>query len=164
LLTDLVAAGWRGEAEIDAELQRDNTMSGTEKAAGARAAIPTIEAKRRAWHLGVMDESVPNATQRNILNAFTKVSDPTLLREFAIEYFAQIESTWETRTREMAQNIVVSLYPLRSINDPEIDVLSMTDQWLDRLGARLPALRRLVLASREEVIRAGMAQEVDGQS
>ena len=164
LLTDLVAMGWRGEAEIDAELQRDNTMSGTEKAAGARAAIPTVEAKRRAWHLGVIDESVPNATQRNILANFTKVADPTLLREFAIEYFAQIESTWETRTREMAQNIVVSLYPLRSINDPEIDVLAMTDQWLDRLGARLPALRRLVLASREEVIRAQLAQEVDGQS
>ena len=164
LLTDLVVMGWRGEAEIEAELERDNTMSGTEKAAGARAAIPTIEAKRRAWHLGVMDESVPNATQRNILAAFTKVPDPALLREFAIEYFAQIETTWQTRTREMAQNIVVALYPLRSVNDPEINVLSMTDQWLDRLGSRLPALRRLVLASREEVIRAQFAQEVDGRA
>ena len=161
LLTDLVAAGRRGPAEIDAELARDDTLSGAEKAAGARAAIPTIEAKRQAWHLGVKDESLPNATQRNILAAFSKVQDPTLLREFAIEYFAQIESTWETRTREMAQNIVVALYPVRSINDPEIDVLEMTDQWLDRLGARLPALRRLVLASREEVVRARLAQEVD---
>ena len=164
LLTDLVAMGWRGEKDIDAELERDNTMSGTEKAAGARAAIPTIEAKRLAWRLGVLDESVPNATQRNILAAFTKVADPTLLREFAIEYFAQIETTWQTRTREMAQNVVVALYPLRSVNDPEINVLSMTDQWLDRLGAKLPALRRLVLSSREEVIRAQLAQEVDAKA
>ena len=164
LLTDLVAMGWRGEADIEAELERDKTMAGTEKAAGARAAIPTIEAKRLAWRLGVMDESVPNATQRQILTSFTKVADPTLLREFAIEYFAQIETTWETRTREMAQNIVKALYPLRSVNDPEINVLVMTDQWLDRLGARIPALRRLVLSSREEVIRAELAQEVDGKA
>jgi len=164
LLIDLVATGLRGEADIAAELQRDNTMSGTEKAAGARAAIPTLEAKRLAWHLAVMDESVSNATQRNILATFTKVPDPALLREFAIEYFAQIENTWETRTREMAQNIITALYPLRSVNDPEVNVLAMTDQWLDRLGASSPALRRLVLASREEVIRAELAQEVDSQA
>ena len=164
LLTDLVAMGWRGEADIDAELVRDNTLAGTEKAAGARAAIPTIEAKRLAWHLGVMDTSVPNATQRQILASFTKVADPTLLREFAIEYFAQIETTWETRSREMAQNIVVALYPIRSVDDPEINVLAMTDQWLDRLSSRTPALRRLVLSSREEVIRAELAQEVDGRA
>ena len=163
LLTDLVAMGCRGEADIEAELARDNTLAGTEKAAGARAAIPTIEAKRLAWHLGVMDPSVSNAAQRQILASFTKVADPALLREFAIEYFAQIETTWQTRSREMAQNIVVALYPLRSVNDPEINVLAMTDQWLDRLGARIPALRRLVLSSREEVIRAELAQEVDSR-
>jgi len=161
LLTDLVAAGLRGPADIDAELERDNTMSGAEKAAGARAAIPTIDAKRKAWHLAVLDESLPNATQRNILASFSKVSSPVLLREFAIEYFAQIEQSWESRTREMAQNIIQGLYPLRSVNDPEINVLAMTDQWLDRLGGRVPALRRLVLACREEVICAQLAQKVD---
>ena len=161
LLTSLVATGYRGEAEIEAELTRDDTLSGTEKAAGARAAIPTLEAKKQAWRVGVLDESISNAEQRNILAAFTKVADVTLLRDFAIEYFAQIEQTWQTRSREMAQNVVEMLYPLRSVNDPDIDVLAMTDHWLDRLGDRDPALRRLVLAAREEVIYAKLAQEVD---
>jgi aminopeptidase N len=161
LLTDLVAAGRRGETEIGAELARDDTLSGLENAEGARAAIPTFEAKKRAWDRGVLDETVTNATQRNILASFMKVKDPVLLREFAVEYFAQIEKTWTTRTNEMAKNIVQMMYPLRSVNDPEIDVLAMTDAWLDELGSRLPALRRLVLACREEVICARMAQKAD---
>ncbi|MDR2974436.1 MAG: aminopeptidase N [Propionibacteriaceae bacterium] len=164
LLTDLVAFGRRGEAEIAAELARDNTLSGEESAAAARAAVPTIEAKREAWRIGVFDESISNAAQRGVVTAFTKVSDPTLLREFAIAYFADIEQAWEQRTREMAQNIVRALYPVYAVNDPEIDVLQMTDLWLDRLGARLPALRRMVLAAREEVIRARLAQKKDAES
>ncbi|MCL2470877.1 MAG: M1 family metallopeptidase, partial [Propionibacteriaceae bacterium] len=164
LLTDLVAAGKRGAADIDAELARDDTMSGAEKAAGARAAIPTPEAKRQAWHAGVHDDSLPNATQRNVLAGFGKVSDLTLLRPFAIEYFSQIEDSWQTRTREMAQNIVQMLYPTRSVNDPDLDVLQLTDHWLDRLGARMPALRRLILAAREEVVCAQLVQKVDAQA
>lgn len=158
LLTYLVAAGIKSEADIEAELALDTTLSGLERAAGARAAIPTIEAKRQAWRTGVLDDTISNATQRYLIQGFIRVDDPALLREFAIEYFAQIEETWATRTRQMAQNIINSLFPIRSVNDPEIDILHMTDLWLDRLGARTPALRRLVLASREEVICARAAQ------
>ncbi|MDR0284313.1 MAG: aminopeptidase N [Propionibacteriaceae bacterium] len=163
LLINLVALGVRGEADIDAELNRDNTLSGAEKAAGARAAIPTPEAKRAAWRLGVHDESVSNATQRNVLAGFVKVPDAAALRDYAIEYFAQIEPTWQTRTREMALNIVQALYPVRLAGDPGLDLLEMTDLWLDRLGARLPALRRLVLAAREEVLCARAAQARDAR-
>ncbi len=161
LLTDLVAAGVRAEADIAAELEADPTLSGQESAAGARAALPTLEAKQRAWRLAVFDESISNAAQRNILTAFTRVSDPTLLRQFAIEYFAQIEQVWVTRSREMAQNIVEMAFPIFAVDDPEVDLLQMTDFWLDRLGARLPALRRLILTAREGVIRAQSAQAAD---
>jgi len=162
LLTDLVAAGVRGNADIDAELRRDSTLAGQERAAGARAALPDIEDKRRAWATGVRDDSISNGVQRSILAGFTKVRDAAVLREFAIEYFAQIEQVWENRSREMAQNIIQMLYPIRSVNDPGIDVLEMTDMWLDRLGPRLPALRRLILASRQEVVCARAAQRLDG--
>jgi len=161
LLTDLVAAGRRGESAIAAELARDDTLSGRLMAAAARAAIPTIEAKRAAWQTGVLDESVPNTTQRAMLATFGKIADPGLLREFAVAYFAQIELTWASRSREMAQNVVQLLYPERLAGDTQIDVLAMTDQWLDRLGDRLPALRRLVLAAREEVVCARLARERD---
>ena len=161
LLTDLVGAGERAQSEIAAELARDDTMSGHEKAAGALAAIPTPQAKQQAWQTGVFDESVSNATQRNILQGFTAVHDVSLLRGFAAEYFAQIEQIWATRSREMAQNIVQMLYPLRLVDDPKIDLLAMTDQWLDQQGARQPALRRLILAARQELICAQAAQQAD---
>ncbi|MDR2930549.1 MAG: aminopeptidase N [Propionibacteriaceae bacterium] len=161
LLTDLVAVSVRGASDIDAELAKDDTISGLERAAGARAALPSAEAKRAAWRAGVFDESVTNAAQRHILAGFTKVADPVQLRDYAIEFFAQIEQVWVTRSREMAQNVVKLAYPVASVNDPEIDVVEMADLWLDRLGAKLPALRRLILVGREETLRARAAQAVD---
>ncbi|MDR0783093.1 MAG: aminopeptidase N [Propionibacteriaceae bacterium] len=161
LLINLVATGRRGGSAIEAELERDNTMSGRESAAGARAALPSLNSKWQAWQVAVEDLSISNATQRSVLAGFVKVTDPSLLRPFASQYFSQIEQTWATRSREMAQNIVEGLYPYRLLDDPEIDILALTDQWLDQLGARLPALRRLILVAREEVIRARLAQAVD---
>ena len=52
LLIGLVAAGRAGEAEIAAEEGRDRTTTGRERAAQARACVPTPEAKaaaRSAW-------------------------------------------------------------------------------------------------------------------
>ncbi|MDR0849237.1 MAG: aminopeptidase N [Propionibacteriaceae bacterium] len=163
LLTILVANSKKGEADIQAELTRDDTSSGREMAAGARAALPSTEAKREAWRLAVRDKSVANAAQRSIIAAFPGVPDPTSLREFAVEYFASLEWVWENRTREMANNIVKALYPFWAINDEGIDVLAMTDQWLNHIGARTPALRRLVLANREEVVCARIARAKDSE-
>ena len=49
LITALAAAGRAGDAEIDAELERDTTIAGKEQAAAARVAQPTAEAKAAAW-------------------------------------------------------------------------------------------------------------------
>ncbi|MCL1923864.1 MAG: aminopeptidase N [Propionibacteriaceae bacterium] len=161
ILSALVAGGRLGPDEIDQELKLDPTMSGAEKAAGVRAAIPTIEAKRQAWEFGVLDDTITNATQREVLAGFSQVQDPSLLREFAGQYFSAIEHVWQTRTTHMRQNIVKAVYPVRLANDEHVDVLAMTDQWLDDLGARQPDLRRLVLANREEVICARLAVACD---
>ena len=49
LLRRLVSRGVRGEDAIDAELSRDATDAGERQAAGCRAAIPTVAAKRETW-------------------------------------------------------------------------------------------------------------------
>lgn len=161
ILSHLVAAGEAGPEQIAAELARDNTSAGREYAAGATAAIATPAAKQAAWRQAVGDDTISNAAQRAILTWFTSVADPALLRDFAIDYFAVIEDVWVKRSREMAGNIIRLGYPLGSVNDPGIDVLTMTDQWLNRLGTREPALRRLVLTRREEVVYARIAQARD---
>ncbi|MDU3569102.1 MAG: M1 family metallopeptidase, partial [Cutibacterium avidum] len=70
LLIALAGMGRVGEPEITAELQRDNTISGSEQATGARAAMPTAEAKQAAWQRATTDDSVPNETYRQLVSQF----------------------------------------------------------------------------------------------
>ncbi len=62
LITALAAAGRFGDAEIDAELERDKTISGKEQAAAARVSQPTAEAKAEA--LGTRSSTRPRPTRR----------------------------------------------------------------------------------------------------
>ncbi len=164
LLTSLVAGGAAGEPEIAAELERDPTATGRRAAAGARAATPTPEAKAEAWAAVVGSDRLPNAVQSAVIAGFARVHDRTLLVPFVEPYFAALEDVWANRTNEMAQNIVVGLYPtlLAGFEDGTgVDLLARTDAWLADLGDRAPALRRLVAESRDGVRRALAAQARD---
>src|SRR5690606_4903146 len=70
LLQALVAHGAAGEAEIDAELEKDPTAAGQRSAERARALIPTAEAKERAWQRAVHDDQLPNALNDAIIAGF----------------------------------------------------------------------------------------------
>ncbi|MFJ6002425.1 aminopeptidase N [Arthrobacter sp. NPDC092385] len=158
LLTSLVVGGRAGEAEIEAELARDSTASGALAAAAARAALPTADAKEAAWAALVEAADLPNATQRSMIGGFTRVHDRSLLEPFVERYFSSVQDVWATRTHEIAQQIVVGLYPSLLTTQ---DTLDRTDAFLDRLGDASPSLRRLVLESRDGVVRALKAQAVD---
>ncbi|UNK47468.1 aminopeptidase N [Arthrobacter sulfonylureivorans] len=158
LLTSLVAGGRLGQAEIDAELERDHTATGQRAAALAQAAIPTAEAKAAAWDAVVVKGDLPNATQQSVIAGFTRVHDTALLEPYAAKYFDAIEDIWNTRTHELSQQIVVGLYPSQLTTQATVDA---TDAWLEKLADRTPALRRLVLESRDGVVRALKAQAAD---
>jgi aminopeptidase N len=161
VLTALVAAGRKGQDDISAALDADPTTKGRESAAGARAALPQAEAKLAAWITALTDDSITNATQRAVIAGFTTVSDRALLVGFVEPYFDCIERTWANRSREMATNVVEGLYPTLTLNEPGIDIVASTDQWLDQLGDRTPSLRRLVMECRAGVVRALAAQTAD---
>ncbi|MHA7219689.1 aminopeptidase N [Arthrobacter sp. MDT1-48-3] len=158
LLTSLVVGGRSGEAGIDAELHRDSTATGQLAAAAARAALPTPEAKEAAWAALVDATDLPNATQRSMISGFTRVHDRSLLEPFVDRYFASIQEVWATRTHEIAQQIVVGLYP-SLLTTPA--TLERTDAFLAGLGTDSPSLRRLILESRDGVVRALAAQAAD---
>ena len=65
LVQALAARGRLDVAEIDAELERDRSTAGREKAATARALIPTPEAKEQAWQQAMHDDLgiVPTALE-----------------------------------------------------------------------------------------------------
>ncbi|UFU05306.1 aminopeptidase N [Ruania halotolerans] len=166
LLGGLATAGGAGEEEITAEEQRDSTAAGRRAAAAARASLPTAEAKEAVWASVVESDELPNAVQSALIGGFGRVgaSDRSLLVPFTERYFASIESIWAERTNEIAQNIVVGLYPTRLADidgSTGVDVLARTDAFLDQLGERAPALRRLVVENRDTVRRALAAQEAD---
>nr|WP_231126588.1 aminopeptidase N [Motilibacter aurantiacus] len=160
LLHRLVSAGVLGDAAIDAELQRDNTATGQRHAAAARAARPTTQAKAEAWAAVVDRDDLPNALQSATIGGFATPGQEDLLRPFVEPYFDAIEHVWATRTNETAQNIVLGLYPTLLADE---ELLARTDAWLEQASAAPPALRRLVLESRDGVARALRAQARDRQ-
>ena len=158
LLIALVAGDVAGEAEVAAELARDDTATGRLHAAGARAAVPTAEAKAAAWKAVVEDGDLPNAVQAAVIGGFGRAHDRELLAPFVTQYFESINRVWAHRTNEMASQIVVGLYPS---TQPAQLVLDRTDEWLAANADAEPALRRLVIEGRDGVARAQRAQERD---
>ncbi|QKT06950.1 aminopeptidase N [Gordonia sp. X0973] len=152
----LAAAGVVDVAEIDAELQRDPTAAGNRNAEAAKAARPTVEAKAAAWEAAMGDDSLANITVRSITEGFVRPGQGALLAPYAEKYFATVADVWARRSSEVAQTVVIGLYPGWDISD---DGLAKADAFL---GAdHPPALRRLVLEGRDSVARALRAQQFD---
>jgi len=111
LLIGLVAAGRSGEEQIRTEEARDRTTTGRERAAEARASIPTPEAKQATWRTLVDDASMPNETQVRVLRGLTNVErHPELLAPFVGAYVEAIDSVWSSRTFHMAENLLTGLW------------------------------------------------------
>ena len=157
LLHRLVVLGVAADAEIEAEVQRDPTAAGQRHAATARAARPTTGAKAEAWRLAVEDDALPNAVQAAVIAGFWQAEQLELLSDYVEPYFAAIGQVWATRTAEMAQQVVVGLYPSLLVS-PE--VVARTDAYL-AAGDVQPALARMLLEARDGVVRALRARARD---
>ncbi|WP_338696521.1 aminopeptidase N [Streptomyces sp. Q6] len=153
----LAATGRYDESEIGAEYDRDKTAAGERHAATARAARPTPEAKAEAWASVVDSDQLPNAVQEAVIGGFVQTDQRELLAPYTGKYFAALKDVWDSRSHEMAQQIVVGLYPSIQVSQ---DTLALTDEWLAS-AAPTAALRRLVSESRSGVDRALKAQAAD---
>ena len=103
IVTTLARRGVFGEEEIAAELERDNTNTGAERAAGARAGLPTVEAKAEAWRLVTADPDIPNETHRSIAMGFISYGQEDVLAPYVDAYaklaeaISKREDGWDTR-------------------------------------------------------------------
>ncbi len=158
LLGALVAGGRAGDADIEAELARDDTASGRVHAAGVRAMTPTAEAKAEVWEQVVDKEGLPNASQAAMIGGFSRVRDARLLEPFVQPYFDGLERVWSERTSEMASQVVVGLYPTMVGSQAVVDA---TTAWLQDHPDAEPALVRLLVEGRDGVQRALRGQERD---
>ena len=164
LLHALVAHGKAGETEIAEEADRDATSTGARQAERARALIPTAEAKERAWQRAVHDDSLPNAINESAISGFSHPAlaavSPGLLDGYVQRYFDEIDGVWARRTSELAQNVVVGLFPSWAVAEPTV---AAADAWLAD-QSKPASLRRLVSEGRAGIVRALAAREFDGQA
>ncbi|MCV7346105.1 aminopeptidase N [Mycolicibacterium rhodesiae] len=143
---------------IDAEAQRDPTAAGRRHAAAASAARPQLDVKNAAWQQVIEDDTLPNITARAIIGGFVQTGQSALLQPFTERYFAAIPGVWERRSSEVAQTVVIGLYPSWDISS---EALLAADNFL---AGELPsALRRLVLEGRAGIERSLKARAFDAQ-
>ncbi|MEU5469553.1 aminopeptidase N [Streptomyces lydicus] len=157
LLERLAATGRADEKAVAAELERDRTSAGERHAATARAARPSAEAKAESWASVVTSDKLPNAVQAAVIGGFVQTDQRELLAPYTAKYFEAVKDIWNSRSHEMAQQIVVGLYPALQVSQETLDA---TDAWLASAEPS-PALRRLVTESRAGIERALKAQAAD---
>jgi aminopeptidase N len=156
LLSALVAMGAAGDAEIDAELVRDATASGQRRAATARALRPTADAKAEAWRQATADEELPNAIHEAIIRGFAHPAQGELLAPYVQRYFDVVGDVWAQRSSEIGRSVATGLFP-RLVAQSTVDA---ADAYLS-VNRVPPALRRLIVEGRAEVVRSLRARQRD---
>ncbi|NNH74355.1 aminopeptidase N [Nocardia uniformis] len=143
---------------IDAELDRDPTAAGRRQAAAAATARPQAPVKESAWDKVMSDDSLPNITARAIVGGFAPVGQGALLSSYVERYFAEIGPVWDRRSSEVAQTVVIGLYPHWEISN---EAVAAADKFLS--GDHPPALRRLVVEGKAGIERSLRARAFDAQ-
>ncbi|HEX4472491.1 MAG TPA: ERAP1-like C-terminal domain-containing protein, partial [Nocardioides sp.] len=159
LLVGLATCGAAGDDEIDEELERDQTISGQENAAAARASRPDAGAKATAWTELVANPDVPNETHRSIAQTFMRFGQEALLAPYLEKYLVAADTAWEEMGTHMASNLLEDAFPL-PLGSPEL--VERIDRWLEESPATAAA-KRFVREGRADVVRALAAQACDAQ-
>ncbi|WP_432558313.1 aminopeptidase N [Granulicoccus sp. GXG6511] len=154
LITELARLGAVGDDRIERELARDHTLSGSEHAAGARAARPSREAKEAAWQRATAEAGIPNETHRQICLQFVQPGQEDLLADFAPRYLELAEQisartgVWRDHGVHLAQSALRFLFPL-----PDTEWLRHLDTWLSRAEIQA-SVRRIIDECRDDALRA----------
>ncbi|WP_405768141.1 aminopeptidase N [Streptomyces sp. NBC_01538] len=158
-LEPLTSHGVADEKALAAELARDDTASGKRHQVRCLAARPSAAVKAQAWAQVVESDALSNALVEATISGFVQGSQRELLASYTDKYFAVIERTWADRSIQIGMDVVRGLFP--SLQDSP-ETLAATDAWLTDHADAAPALRRLVLESRDDLARALRAQACDG--
>ena len=156
LITALARVGRFGDAEIDAELDVDNTISGKEKAAAARVAQPRAEAKEAGW-TAMMDPATPNETAREMTLSIFRFGQQDILASYLDKYLEAAGTAIDTLGFHKAAVVLEYGFP-KTLASPA--TMARLDEWLADNTAPKGAVR-YVGEARAEVARALDAQACD---
>ena len=153
-----VKRGVFGPAEIEAESAKDNTAHGKQYTAQAYAAIPTKEAKAKAFK-SVTTDNLSNTIHAYTCQGFNQSIHHEILADFVDDYFDAILKVWETKGFEIAETTATLMFPSWVISE---ETLAKAQNWLDVTGKDASnALRRSVTEGRDAMSRALKARLAD---
>ncbi|MFT4156943.1 MAG: aminopeptidase N [Microbacterium sp.] len=147
LLTALATTGHASMEDIAAELHHDSTASGRTAARRAEASRPIASVRAEAWDAAWNDASLTNDHLDASIAGFRAGGRRDLIAAFDAEYFDRIADAWRTRSIELAQRLVVGLFPAS-------DSLEPVDAWLRAHRDAPAALRRIVIEQRDHLARS----------
>jgi aminopeptidase N len=155
----LAAQGAADVAELDAELDADDTMTGRRMHLLAVASRPG--AREATWQRATTDGTVSNDELRALVGGFNRPTDPPA-PAYAERYFASLEGWWSTRTMTLATILARGLFPTGPLEPgarpEEHGVVRQARDWLAAHPAAPAALRRIVVEQLDDLERALRAQ------
>jgi aminopeptidase N len=149
LVECLAALGRLDDAALDVELARDDTAAGRLHALTARAALPTAQAKSRAWDRLTTDDALSNAETEAVAGGFWRYGQDELLRPWVERYVAELPALWDARTPQVAGTLARRLFPSPLVDQDVHDRTAALER-----GDRPAGLRRYVAESRDDLRRA----------
>ena len=162
LLIALVRGGVAGDTEIDAREQEDDTMTGRQNAAAARAARDDAAVKEQVWEQVLGDKSIPNDTRWAMVSGFWAQArtTPSLYEPYVERYFAALAQVWEENTFHTAEDLTTLLFPSDLAGyAPGVDVVRAGHEWIDaHPEASAGAVR--IIRERIDVCERQMANQV----
>jgi aminopeptidase N len=150
LLQRLATTGRAGDAEIDAELDRDGTDEGHRLALACRAAIPDDAHKAEAWRLLAESDELGADGVRRVASGFAQPEHARLLARYTDRYFAALPVFWPARSDMIRFILSRALFPYTAAS-PEL--LAQADAFL-AAQQRDPGLARLVTECRDVAAKA----------
>ncbi|WP_084074907.1 aminopeptidase N [Demequina sp. NBRC 110052] len=159
LVQSLAATNAIDAAGIDAHLCTDDTAAGRRRAAGAKAAIGTLEAKRDAWRSLAHPEgaALNNATQYEVALGLARANDPALLAPLVDDLLDDLLAYYLANEGFVGARVARYVFPVALAG--RVDGLEdRLDAWLLEHAEAPSVLRKVVIEGRDEVHRALAAQ------
>ena len=161
LLISLAAGNKATRSDIDTYLAEDDTATGRQSAAHARAALATPADKQAAWDSVYTSDGEPNTIVEKTALGFQRTTDVSLLAPFVDQYTAALRDVWTNRSYAIAETLIVDFFP-GGLSDQHL--ADSLHAWLrDNVDADAP-LVRLVRENLAGIERSLQAQERDREA
>lgn len=150
--TALAALGQASAEDLDAELERDRTKTGVAHHMAAMTACPDDAAKQDAYRRLRTPGELSNEHCLALIDGLRTPLGAETFAGLNSSYFDDLEQIWQEFPIEMAQRLVIGLFP-------DGDVVEDADHWLAHHPSATGGLTRTVKELRDAASRAETARD-----